>query len=99
MIKVIISKINLLKDYVELKNNNSVKINLRGWKILDTTPTNQKRHEFIFPKDFFLQPDASVKIWSGVGNDDASNIYQNRRAKIWNNAGDTAELYDSQGNL
>ena len=98
MAVVKISEINLLKDYVALRNNNSVKINLRGWKIIDTTPTNQKRHEYIFPKDFFLQPDASVKIWSDVGNNDASNVYQNRRAKIWNNPGDTATLYDLNGN-
>ena len=98
MIAVSISEINLIKDYVALKNNNSVKINLRGWKLLDTTPTNQKRHEFIFLKDFFLQPNTTVKIWSSVGSDDANNIYQNRRAKIWNNPGDTATLYDSNGN-
>ena len=96
---IIISEVNLIKDYVELKNNDSVKINLRGWKILDTTPTNQRRHEFIFQKDFFLQPSATVKIWSCAGNNDASNIYQNRSAKIWNNPGDTAELYDADRNL
>ncbi len=99
MAAVIISEVNLIRDYVELTNNGSTKINLKDWKIIDTTPTNQKRHEFIFKKDFWLQSDVTVKIWSGAGRDDAENIYQNRRAPIWNNPGDTAELYDSAGKL
>ncbi|HIH14263.1 MAG TPA: hypothetical protein HA224_03330 [Nanoarchaeota archaeon] len=99
VINIIISEVNLLKDYVILTNNSNSTVNLKGWKLIDTTPTNQKRHEFIFQKDFFLQPDAIIKIWSGTGANDADNIYQNRRAKIWNNPGDTAELYDASGNL
>ncbi len=95
MVAIKISEINLIKDYAELTNNSSVKINLKNWKLIDTTPTNQKRHEFIFQKDFFLQQDASVKIWSCIGHDDLANIYQNRRALIWNNPGDTATLYDA----
>ncbi|MBI2041251.1 MAG: lamin tail domain-containing protein [DPANN group archaeon] len=98
MIKIIISEINLLQDYVRLRNDDSVKINLKDWHIIDTTLTNQKRHEFTFLKDFFLQPGAAVKIWSGVGDNDAKNIYQNRHAPIWNNPGDTATLYDLNGN-
>src|SRR3989344_8135635 len=99
VINIIISEVNLLKDYVILTNNSNSTVNLKGWKLIDTTPTNQKRHEFIFQKDFFLQPDAIIKIWSGTGANDADNIYQNRRANIWNNPGDTAELYDASGNL
>src|SRR3989344_6403891 len=98
MAAVIIFEINLIKEYVELKNVSGEKINLNGWKIIDTTPTNQRRHEFTFLKDFWLAPDATVKIWSGVGNNGASNIYQNRHAPIWNNPGDTATLFDSSGN-
>ncbi len=98
MATVIISEVNLVKDYVKLKNKGAAQINLKNWKIIDTTPTNQKRHEFIFPKDFWLAPGATVKIWSNIGRDDAENIYQNRRAPIWNNVGDTAALYDADGN-
>ncbi|MBI4095413.1 MAG: lamin tail domain-containing protein [DPANN group archaeon] len=97
-INIIILEINLFKDYVKLKNNSVNPVNLRDWKLIDSTPTNQKRHKFIFPKDFFLQPNATVKIWSGVGKNNINNIYQNRRAKIWNNLGDTATFYDSNGN-
>ncbi len=98
MAAIIISEVKLIKDYVALKNNSNSAVNLKGWHIIDTTPTNQKRHEFVFKKDFFLAVDAEVKIWSGIGNEDANNIYQNRKAKIWNNPGDTATLYDTNGN-
>ena len=98
MATVRISEVNLPKDYIALKNTGSAAVNLKNWKLIDTTPTNQKRHEFIFKKDFFLQPNAEVKIWSGIDRDDAANIYQNRRAPIWNNPGDTANLYDAVGN-
>ncbi len=98
MAAVKISEVNLIKDYVALTNNSNSAINLRNWHIIDITPTNQKRHEFIFKKDFFLAANTIVKIWSGVGKDNANNIYQNRRASIWNNTGDTATLYDSNGN-
>jgi outer membrane lipoprotein SlyB len=86
--------INLNEEYVELKNEKTHQENISGWKILDL-----KNHEFIFPADTVVQPRATIILHSGQGTNTASDLYWNRKAPVWNNPGDTAFLYDLNGNL
>lgn len=46
---------------------------------------------------FQLASGATVSVWTGPGRDDAENLYWNRRAAVWNNAGDVAVLADAMG--
>ena len=40
-----------------------------------------------------------MKVHTGTGRDTAANVYQDRRAHVWNNDHDTATLRDSHGRI
>ena len=75
-----------------IKNYGSYPVNLKGWK-----PKDKAGHIFTFP-DITLKPGESVYIYSGSGVNTGNKSYWGDGA-IWNNDGDTAYLYDSNGGL
>jgi endonuclease YncB( thermonuclease family) len=84
-------------EWVEIKNNCNKTFNLNGFWIKDASAKN--RYYF---SNFYLDPFASVKIYSGCGKDDKNSLYwqcPEGKYAIWNNDGDEAFLYDNQNNL
>jgi micrococcal nuclease len=81
-------------EWVEMVNEGSAAVNLEGYSIKD-----EATHIYTFPA-FTLQPGATVRLYSGRGQDDASSLYWGLAGKaVWNNGGDSAFLRDSEGNL
>jgi micrococcal nuclease len=81
-------------EWVEIVNEGSAAINLKGYSIKD-----EATHIYTFPA-FTLQPGATVRLYSGQGQDDASSLYWGLVGEaVWNNGGDSAFLRDSEGNL
>jgi len=87
-------KENLNEEWVEITNRGLNPQDLTGWIL-----TDEGNHQFVFPEGFTLDPDASVKIHTGLGEDTVTDIYWNRSTPVWNNDGDVATLLDSAGNI
>jgi len=79
-------------EYVIIKNFGQVPVNLEGWMLKD-----KAGHTFAFPA-ITLDPSKSVYVYSGSGINTKTKLYWGNGA-IWNNDGDIAYLYDSNGNL
>jgi uncharacterized protein len=84
---------DVLGEYVLIRNDGDTSVDLANWLLCDASG-----HRFVFPRHT-LTPQATVKVWTKIGTDTATDLYWNSKSAIWNNAGDRALLYDSQNNL
>ncbi|MGW1274642.1 lamin tail domain-containing protein, partial [Streptomyces sp. NPDC002491] len=82
---------SLNKEWVELTNPTRHAINLDGWTLEDESG---KTYTF---DDYRLAGRATVRVHTGVGRDTRTDLYQDRRAYVWNNDYDTATLRDDRG--
>jgi hypothetical protein len=78
-------------EYAVVRNNGDTDLELVGWTLVDAA-----HHVFRFPS-LSLAPGQEVKVWTGSGADDATNLHAGRSRAVWNNRGDTARLLDAQG--
>jgi hypothetical protein len=79
-------------EYVLIVNTSNLPMLLTGWSLSD----GEERHTFTFPS-FTLSPGGEVKVWTGTGVNDETNLYWGSRTAIWNNDGDTGTLKDAAG--
>jgi hypothetical protein len=80
-------------EHVDIRNADVVAIQLRGWKLQD-----ESGDSFTFP-DFLIAPGATLRVHNCDGANSGSDIYTGRCSAWWNNASDTASLYDATGAL
>lgn len=81
-------------EWVEIVNQGSEAVNLEGYTLKDAA-----NHIYTFPA-FTLQPGATVRLYSGQGQNDANSLYWGLVGEsVWNNGGDSAFLRDKEGNL
>ncbi|MGG3915932.1 lamin tail domain-containing protein [Rossellomorea vietnamensis] len=88
--------VNLDTEVVTLKNNGSEDVNMTDWKLVSV----EGNQTYDFPDDFILKAGSSVNVTSGgnaVNNPPTTLKWTD--AYIWNNSGDSAQLYNSQGEL
>ncbi len=81
-----IVSVGLKSEEVVIRNNSDVNIDLQGYKLVSVTG-NQS---YTFPS-YNLGPGESMTVYSGKGNGDLKWTGK----YIWNNDGDSAELYTS----
>ena len=79
-------------EYVILENSSSEAIAIGGWRLCDLA-----NHCFRFPPRATIEGGGRVLIHTGTGQPDGERFYMGRRQAVWNNDGDTATLYDSEG--
>ena len=79
-------------EYVILENSSSEAIAIEGWRLCDLA-----NHCFRFPAGATIEGGGRVLIHTGTGQPDGERFYMGRRQAVWNNDGDTATLYDSEG--
>ncbi|WP_245546327.1 lamin tail domain-containing protein [Methanomethylovorans hollandica] len=91
---VYISDLDLRNEFVIITNPGSSTVDLTGWKIKD----EGNKHTYTFPY-FQLESGATVTIYTSKGLDSKTKLYWGSGNPFWNNDGDTASLYDSNGNL
>ncbi|MDR6980958.1 hypothetical protein J2X68_007700 [Streptomyces sp. 3330] len=84
---------SLNKEWVELTNNTRRSVNLDGWTLKD-----ESGHTYTFDH-YRLAGRATVRIHTGEGRDTRTDLYQDRRAYVWNNDHDTATLRNDRGRL
>lgn len=80
-------------EYVSLNNLGGTNATMTNWTLEDNA-----NHVFTFPT-FTLASGGSVKVWTGSGNNNGSNLYWGSGTAIWNNTGDTATLRLSNGQV
>ncbi|MEX1159165.1 MAG: 30S ribosomal protein S1 [Thermomicrobiales bacterium] len=80
-------------EYVDITNHDSDPIELEGWRLTDSIDTS-----YTFPA-FVLEPGATVRLHVSRGKAKPNDLYWGRTSAVWNNEGDTANLYDASGTL
>ncbi len=102
-------------EYVVVKNLGDQSVNMYGWQLTDWRPGQQHLHIYKFPQRltdgslWTLDPGEVIYLMTGTGCDrfypaDGTHpaqfhLFWNKDWFIWNNTGDTACLYDSEGKL
>ncbi len=95
----------LNEEFVVLENEGTEKISLAGWTLTDETATGARRHVYEFPKTVSLSSREKAVVHTGQGDDSFEkgnppkwNLFWGRHSFVWNNEGDTATLFDGEGN-
>jgi hypothetical protein len=83
------------REFVLLANRGAEPVSLTNWRLENAA---SPPHVFTFPP-FTLAAGAQINIWTGRGTNSEINFYWDSTTAIWNNNGDTANLYDDQGRL
>jgi competence protein ComEC len=91
---VYVSDLNLKDEWVKVTNKGSSPVSLDGWKIED----DGKKHTYSFPS-YTLGAGSSVTVYTKKDTNSATELYWGSSNPIWNNEGDTASLYDNNGQL
>ncbi len=82
-------------EYLELTNRSSRAADLSGWYVRDESGT-----VLTIPDGARLEPGGVLRIYSGAGGVHAPPFsYYLSQRQVWNNSGDTAELFDAEGQL
>ncbi|MEU1519104.1 lamin tail domain-containing protein [Streptomyces sp. NPDC005811] len=84
---------SLNKEWVELTNTTRGAVNLDGWTLEDASG-----HTYTFD-GYRLAGRATVRIHTGQGYDTRTDLYQDRRAYVWNNDRDSATLSNARGRV
>jgi micrococcal nuclease len=84
---------NLNGEFVAIANTGSDEIDLDGWYVKD-----EATHFYYF-KAVSIGRGESLRLYTGQGTDTESELFWNSPLPVWNNAGDTAFLFDSNGDL
>ena len=85
---------NLNEEYIVFENTGDSMLDMGGWVIED-----EKDHEYIVPSGFTLDPGAQVTLYTGSGDDTASELYWGSDSAVWNNGGDTIYVRDDGGSV
>ena len=85
-------RVNPNGEWVELTNEGDTPLDLSGYRLKD-----EGLHLYIFGA-VTLAPGATVRVYSGRGEDTATALYWGLAGEdVWNNDGDTAYLWDANG--
>jgi len=95
----------LNEEFVVLENEGAEKISLAGWTLTDDTTTGARRHVYTFPQTVSLSSREKAYVHTRPGEDSFEqgipskwNLHWERHSFVWNNEGDTATLFDAEGN-
>jgi endonuclease YncB( thermonuclease family) len=84
------------QEYVEIANTGTASRDLGGWSVSGSSGDER----YTFPAGYVLAAGVRVRLFSGAGGVNAppGDIYWTH-SSVWNNAGETATLWDAQGRL
>ena len=99
---VYISELDVTGEYMKLTNQGSQGIPMTGWEISSSKGKKIRFIDWTNPDgsifSFTLRPHSTVTIYSGQsGTITPTRLYW--PYEMWDDAGDTAYLYDTEGNL
>ena len=99
-----LSELNLQGKYVRITNSGTTPVVMTGWKITDSQGNALTFIDFPLGGGttftYVLNPYSTLTVYFGKeGMVSPSELYYPYGADFWNPAGDTASLYNSQGQL
>ncbi|MFD5735797.1 lamin tail domain-containing protein [Streptomyces sioyaensis] len=77
---------SLNAEWVTVKNTGRLPVNIKGWTLSD-----KSGHSYRFGT-LRLNGHSQIRVHTGIGHDNRRDVYQDRRAYVWDNTGDTATL-------
>ncbi|WP_406110352.1 lamin tail domain-containing protein [Streptomyces sp. NBC_01003] len=77
---------SLNNEWVNITNPTRSAVNLNRWTLSD-----RDGHTYTF-HHFTLRAHATVRVHTGIGRDTRTDLFQDRRAYVWDNNGDTTTL-------
>lgn len=80
-------------QWVDLTNGSRRAMNLDDWTLSD-----RDGHTYTFPH-VRLEGRATVRVHTGAGKDTKTDLYQDRRTRVWDVNADTATLRDARGRV
>jgi large subunit ribosomal protein L4 len=80
------------EEYVELRNENDLPVDLTGWVLRDKNDADQS---FTFAEGTELKPGSTTKVFTSPNH---KQSFESKRP-IWNDKGDVAELLNSDGKV
>lgn len=91
--------VNLRLERVELTNTGSGPVAMGGWRLSNVAlPGRPNPDTFEFPAGFTLAAGATVSVRTGVGDDNATDLFWDRTIQAFRaDAGDGAALQDASG--
>ncbi|MER6568849.1 lamin tail domain-containing protein [Streptomyces sp. NPDC001093] len=84
---------SLNKQWVDITNDSRRAMNLDSWALADRDGRTYTFHHV------WLAGRATVRVHTGVGRDSRTDLYQDRRTRVWDVNADTATLRDARGRL
>jgi micrococcal nuclease len=99
-------KVHLNTEWVDITNNGTQPVSLRGWWLRDSSNLGNKAHGYEFPPSASVAPGGRLRVHIGSGDDDATDLYLDRDYPLFANPmgapryiGDGAFLFDPDGDL
>ena len=95
-IKVCFTKIDYqpttspLDEWVDIKNLGGSLVDMTGWRI-----SSDSGNKYDFPDDFELKSGQTVRVYTKLGTDGASQLYMNRTKEFWKDTSDCGYLKDA----
>jgi deoxyribonuclease-1-like protein len=89
-----ITDLSLGEEWVKITNTGTSSISLTGWELKD----EGDKFTYTFPS-FSFESGSTVTVHTEQGTNTATELYWGSGRPVWNNDGDTARLYDNNGNL
>ncbi|MEW1750751.1 lamin tail domain-containing protein [Streptomyces angustmyceticus] len=77
---------SLNAEWVTVRNTGRTPVNIKGWSLSD-----KSGHTYRFG-NLRLNGRSQVRVHTGIGRDNRHDVYQNRRAYVWDNLRDEATL-------
>lgn len=85
---------NTEDEYIVFRNSGAEMLDLSDWTI-----ENEDGHTYQFPDGFTLEPDETVKLHTGEGEDTDTDLYWDSDRAIWKNDGDTITVRDESNTV
>jgi|YNPBryantNP2012_1023418.scaffolds.fasta_scaffold05615_5 competence protein ComEC len=81
-------------EHVLIENISTDDQDMTGWRL-----GSDYFDSYAFPPGFILAGSTSVRVWSGSGQDTATELYWGRSGPAWDARGGVVYLWDAQGNV
>ena len=85
---------NLNDEYVVFRNDGTTTLDLSGWTVSDEAGAT-----YTVPDGYSIGAGETVTLYTGSGTNTDTELYWRSGSPIWNNAGDTVTVRNSEGDI
>jgi competence protein ComEC len=85
---------NLNGEFVVFRNNGETTLDLSGWTVSDEAGAT-----YTIPDGYSVASGETITLYTGSGTNTDAELYWGSGSPIWNNAGDTVTVRNSEGDI